>query len=181
MLDDIKGALRNWGPPVPFFLGASVLIWSLPNNTAVNWPIFGEFVMDNAFKGVLISISWFLFFSIWIALKLLFPKYREAVYSDVVEMRDYLQIMKIITQDPKTCFDYMTKCSAMEHRMPKGSVRKSLNLINNKLQDIYGFLIRNHCIGNSSEGCLKKYSADVDELAKLINKFKRKTEWANNQ
>jgi len=91
MLEDIKVIAGKVAPPSVICLGASMLIFSVPKQTLLNWPIFGEFVMDNALKGVMIALIWFLIFSVWIAYKLCFPSYREKVYQEVIAIRNMVR------------------------------------------------------------------------------------------
>ena len=182
MLDDIKGIFKDYAPPIPFAMASTMLIWGLPSRTQTNWPIVGEFVMDSALKGVLIAICWFLFFSFYIAWKLLLPKRSEQTYECVRAARDYVNQMDLASRDTSQLYGYIETLGNMEDKIPKGSNRKSFHKVIDAVQRIYGFQAWKAAVPNSepSDEEVDNYLEATEDAARAIVEFKNKVEWSNN-
>lgn len=83
----------KYAPPAALSFCLSIMIYSVPKQLSVTWPILGNFVMDNALKAIMIAIVWFLVFSGLAIWKHLHPTYRDEVYADVKTLREHLTIM----------------------------------------------------------------------------------------
>lgn len=180
MLDDIKNLARNYAPPLPFAVASTMLILALPINTATNWPIVGEFVMDSALKGVLIAIAWFLFFSVYISWKLLFPQYRDEVHQQVMAIRNMVREIRARShsagRDEWQRWDndffnvHLTKTerkSEWKQLQPVVSAVRTLRLADNF----------DNQISTDAEAQLRAY----EDLEKYIPKYLRKTSWAERK
>jgi len=177
MFDDIKELARRYLPPAAFCIIPMLMIWSLPNNTLMRWPIFGEFVMDSALKGLLMAIVWFLVFSVVIIYKLLFPSYPLEVRNRMNEVREKLYS---IDETYNSALPWALLFRELKPFLPKvprphrGDFGEILRLI----RDGESYYEDKKLLGD--EIYPSERYPNLGLLMKKIMKFEKKTEWANN-
>ena len=182
MLEDIKQLAGVIAPPAALSIGLSVLILRVHNQTQLDWPILGEFIMDDALKAVMIAIVWFLFFAGWALWKKLVPNYRDEVYKDVSKARSYLQNIYVIGATADNWEAWSNDLNAMEFNIPKGRNRDAFKEVKRWVWTAHLFSKSSEIIGEeSSPTDFSAYSDATKRLPTAVKKFLEQTEWVSNK
>lgn len=81
MLEEkIHKRLLQYSPPLAVSFVLGLIVYDFPSQTLLNWPILGEFVIDDILKVLIFAIVWFFVFIGWGH----WLKHSSSNYSDMV-------------------------------------------------------------------------------------------------